>query len=501
MGNVLTAHMKHNTTGSNKDEVDHEWNNGTLLGELIEKALLKNTPAQKELQKSNGMTETAYNPVLKKKACCLGLVHDGKRNEDDPAKLPKINAPIANIGVASMGLPKQDGTFNPINDHETLFDSLPATGNDSSFADTKIHSNTFAIKPNAAKWNETSPNNKDMKEIFNSHGMIVKKLKMRDNAGNKLLRTDDCKMKREHWESVSTNSIQEYTPYVEKGSLPGKSFDDSTTEVCDGFFGYYGRQHIRDRQCLVEYEKNGEKRYKIDSDRPGCGDMYENNGKEYKQYVRQDEINYQPVFSYPNDLACLNSPYGSTFTDKNGANVYTAGGVFEGDPITANPLGIDTRCMMNSASEWGEPYALQTHRAEANSAKCVNALVLNDIEAETVNISDINQTNECSANSTETTNETSELDESSGEAEPSSDDPPIENDVAGQEQQDKDERETAENEIAKKNASAPKVAEPTSASAEKIEDKKSISKNPFILYGSGAFLFVCILVFILVLLR
>ena len=77
MGNVLTVHMKANKNGTNKNNVDYDWNNGTLLGELIEKALLKNTPAQKKTQ----LNPTDYNSVLIKKACCLGLVHDGKRDE------------------------------------------------------------------------------------------------------------------------------------------------------------------------------------------------------------------------------------------------------------------------------------------------------------------------------------------------------------------------------------------------------------------------------------
>ena len=47
MGNVLAAHMKQDTTGTNSENVDYDWNNGTLFGDFIEQSLLKNTKKQK----------------------------------------------------------------------------------------------------------------------------------------------------------------------------------------------------------------------------------------------------------------------------------------------------------------------------------------------------------------------------------------------------------------------------------------------------------------------
>ena len=516
MGNVLAAHMKQNTTGVNSENVDYDWNNGTLLGDFIEKSLLKNTPAQKALQ---GADATDYNSVLIKKACCLGIIHEGKRNQSDLAKLPKINVPIANVGVSRLGLPDGDGNFQTLNDHETLFDNLPVKGNDSSFAKTQDKSKDFFIKPRNPNWSKSDPRNKDMKEIFNSHGMVVKKMKFRDSSNNKLLTEAACNMKREKaWEEVSTNSVQSYTPYGEKGSLSNKAYDDQATDACDGFFGYYGRQHIRDRQCLIKYEKNGETKYKIDPSRPGCGGTYKGTDKDYQQYVRPDEINYQPAHSYPNELACLNSAYGSTYTDKDKQNIYTAGGVFFGDPLLSDPLSIDTRCMQNTASDWGEPYALQSHRAKANARECVNAIVFNDIEVGgNFEVSDIDQSNICDPipNTTNNTTTEDELDEETEEGTPPPDDTPVDEQIEKEEAQASSEaaqaesKQAAENKAANEKAATEKKEAEAKAEGEKQQtdsDKFDIAKfyeenQVAVLGGGGLFLCCCILIIFMMMRR
>jgi hypothetical protein len=524
MGNVLAAHMKENTSGVNSENVDYDWNNGTLLGDFIEKALLKNTPAQKAVEGSNA---TDYNSVLIKKACCLGIVHEGKRDQTDLAKLPKINVPIANVGVSKLGLPNSKGKFETLNDHKTLFDDLPVKGNNSSFAKIRNKSKDFFIRPRKDNWFKSDPTNKNMKEIFNSHGMIVKKMKFRDSSNKKLLTEAACNMKREKsWEEVGTNSVQSYTPYAEKGSLSSKTYDDGTTQACDGFFGYYGRQHVRDRECLIEYKKDGETKYKIDTDRPGCGGTYKSSDKkEYQQYVRPDDINYQTVHSYPNDLACLNSAYGSTYTDKNKQNIYTAGGVFLGDPNLADPLSIDIRCMQNNASDWGEAYALQSHRVKANASECVNAIVFNDIEVGgNFEVSDIDQSNICNPVTTNTTE--TELDEGE-EAVPPIDDVPIDDQIAmevaeagaeiaeAEKQQaaenkepkeqdaenDKAKEQDAENDKAKEqDAENDKAKEQDAENVVEADTSNFYEENQvFILTGGGIFLFVCcICVFIMI---
>ena len=511
MGNVLAAHMKQNTTGVNSENVDYDWNNGTLLGDFIEKSLLKNTPAQKALQ---GADATDYNSVLIKKACCLGIIHEGKRDQSDLAKLPKINVPIANVGVSRLGLPDGDGNFQTLNDHDTLFDDLPVKGKNSSFAKTKDKSKNFFIKPRHQNWSKSDPTNKDLKEIFNSHGMVVKKMKFRDSSNKKLLTEAACNMKREKaWEDVSTNSVQSYTPYGEKGSLSGKAYDDQATDACDGFYGYYGRQHIRDRQCLIEYEKNGETKYKIDTSRPGCGGTYKGTDKEYQQYVRPDDINYQVAHSYPNDLACLNSAYGSTYTDKNKQNIYTAGGVFLGDPNLSDPLSIDIRCMQNNASDQGESYALRQHRTLANSTKCVNALVFNDVEVGgNFEVSDIDQSNVCSSETNNTTTE-QELDENTEEGSPPADDTPVDEQIAKEEAQVAAEAAQAESKQAAENKAAEEKAAAEKKEAEAEGETKDTESDEFdiaqfyeenqvaVLAGGGLFLCCCILMIFMMMRR
>ena len=385
MGNVLAAHMKN--TGEN---ADFNWNNNTLLGEFIEKALLKNTKAQKEYEKNVlGKSEpTDYNSVLIKRACCLGIPYDDKKPHDT---LPVVNVPIANIGYNSTGLPDKDGKFNVVEDHTTLFDELPL----------KDKTNKFNIKPKDSKWFETQPINEDRKNTFNSGGMIIKKLRFKNNKGEKLLTPEQCNMKRESWESVTDNNVRKYEAYNKTG-VQGKVYDVTTgTDVCDAFYQYYGKNQVNNRQCVIPDPENPGNDI-INSKQPGCGETIEdpNDNESSKSYFYTDKgqnLTFTPQYHYPNDLACINSPYGSVYTDEGGRNPYRAGSVYPVDFTLANPIGIDMRCSgnVNEPVQWGEAYTTTNYRKEANSTKCVNAVVFNNIKADNVNVSDINQTNDC----------------------------------------------------------------------------------------------------------
>lgn len=495
MGNVLAAHMKN--TGEN---ADYNWNNKTLLGETIEKALLKNTPAYKKyekdyLKKSN---PTDYNSVLIKRACCLGIPYNDKKSE---SSLPVINVPIANIGYNSKnklvsGLPDADGKFTRVQDETSLFDNLPTK-------DKKY--NKYFIAPRNSTWSETQPVNEDRKSTFNSGGMIIKKLQFKNNKGEKLINEEQCTMTRESWESVTENKPQKYESYSKTGTQ-GRVYDvETTTDVCDAFYQYYGKNQIVNRQCIVPDPDNPDNDI-IDPNQPGCSTGVPDDDGTMQNYFYTDKgqsLTFTPQYHYPNDLACINSPYGSVYTDKGGKNPYRAGSVYPVDYSLANPIGIDMRCSgnINEPVNWGEAYTTTNYRKEGNSTKCVNALVLNNIKADNVEVSDINQTNDCDTVDAPP-QEPDEEDEEESELqndETENTDAIVENEKA----QLKAEADENSRKIATENAIYEKeeAEKKTAKQQEEPNFLEMILENEMYLYGGIGFFVLCCFIFIIIVMR
>lgn len=481
MGNVLAAHMKANTTGTNKDNVDYDWNNGTLLGELIEKALIKN------------------NTVLVKKACCLGMVHDGVR--DETQNLPRINVPIANIGRNTFknsakennllkrnnkgvvtvpefnkndtGVPDADGNFTKIHDHITLFDELP-----------EKDSRNFHVKPRNSEWYKSS--NTDMKEIFNSRGMVTKKLYLRKNAGKgeKLLNPESCKLRPESWETIQNNNVQNYLPYLGRG-LGLKSYDETNTEACDAFFGYYSKNNAKERECVTTITENGKTKNIINRDKPGCNTFIKSGDTDYAGYKRENDNFFNPMFSYPYESACLKAPYGSIYTDtQNGENKYSESYLFNLDPVSANPIGTDKFCQdMTSAPSLGESYALLQYRTQANKPLCINKIEFNDVEAEEINIQGVNMENNCGVKE-----DNSELPTDAREGEPN-ETTPTDDIIENQNKAASDNSNRRQAAQAAKNNEA-KESRQNNIAEDSVSNQFS-DLNQLYLIGGGAFFIIC----------
>jgi hypothetical protein len=532
MGNVLTAHMK-----GVGDDPDSYWNNNTILGETIEKALLKNTPAQQQLERELGYLDpTRENTTLIKRACCLGIPYEGKKLEEN---MPIIKVPIANVGLqvgipvatrddgkllypddsSNLGLPNKNGKFKHIDDSATLFNNLREK-------DKKY--NLYPVKPRNNDWYKTEPLNDDHQKTFNSGGMIIKKLRFKDNNGKKLIKESQCSQKKEKWETVDETGIRKYESYNHTGG-PGKTYDESVTTVCDSFYKYYGQHTIWERGCIIEDEDNDVADV-IDYNQPGCGTTIQvpdlqppqietfvewfedtNSGeasdenniipeiKSEKYFYNDKGVSYTPQFHYPNDLACVNSPYGSVYTDtgtrRKGThqNPYSAGSVFTVTPSLANPIGIDRRCKgnINNPVSWGEAYTTTDYRKEGNSVKCVATVVMNNIKADTVEVSDIEQTNDCDAITTQ--KDKDDIDNEGKEVDPSTSD--VAESVSGViEEKEKKLKEEADN-VQKETANATKTP------SENLDIEQLFKKHKLAAIATGGCLCLMCLILLLFLMK
>ena len=450
--------------------------------------------------------------------------------------------PIANIGLqvgipvaseydsnvlyhkfeeSNLGLPDKNGNFKYIDDSSALFDTLPE----------KDEKYNYPVKPTKSDWYKTEPKNADHKKTFNSRGMIIKKLRFKDNNGKKLIQESQCIKKKELWESVEGTGLKTYNAYNHKGG-PGKTYDETNTSECDNFYKYYGQKTIRDRGCVIPDPDNKNSDI-IDINKPGCGstiqvpqlqppqtetfvewfDGEETEGSETDKVTNEayfynaKGVGFSPEFHYPNDLACINSPYGSVYTDKKDkagktTNEYAAGAVFPVDASIANPIGIDTRCKgnINNPVGWGEAYTTTEYRKQANSVKCVNAMVLNNIKAESVEISDIQQTNDCDTNTSKDVKE--EIDAEGDEVQdPDNSDlaTAASDDVKNEVKKENIEADKVQEETAKQNQTREPSTDPDPDSDSKNNIQQIFEKHKLLIAGGGGacLLFIILLIFIM----
>ena len=315
------------------------------------------------------------------------MLNEGTRNfkKADHSTWPTINIPIANIGVTDgskslldnvkSNLPNEKGEFKNVNKNYKIFDELPE--------EIETNGMKFKCAPTHSEWSK-NVSSKEMKEILNAGGMIVKKLRLRDNSGELKITSEDCKMDSSDFErSVGRDKL--YQPYNQEGT-DGKRMDEQNVETCDAFYRDYSRKIIEERGCVI-YDESKDKAI-LDESKPGC---------RVDDYERHVSGMFNTGLSYPHDVACMNSAFGTTLNNSTIVDGREEYNVYDVIPEQKNPLVLDQVCAtnINNIGEFGEAYMDGELRAAANKNTCINVATFENIQSSGNVTINANQVNRC----------------------------------------------------------------------------------------------------------
>jgi len=367
MGNVISGQQD---LSDLKGTDSTQWNNGTIFGKEIERIIIKN------------------NPVLQKRACCMGLT-DGQPNSGKA-----LEVPIANIGITDFKkYPSSSDYDNKRNFNKNFDKKWKKTVNGNYVyknSDGKVIKNVNPYENEFVKTNleDTMMPTSDPKRLM-AQGMTIKNITFaKENVPS-------CSFEptTDRFVETSKTSTQEYKGYS-ADKTKRQSEKPKNREVCDNLMQMYTENSVIERQCIttcgdikdIEQDELDELGFGkvcrgkndsapiLDLRKPGCkqGDELVKNSN--------DNENYHPAFHYPVEASCELSPYGELYNSTN-----HFGNVFNSDSLLRDKVNtMDLSCIerenygiKNGITKHG---AYLKHAFLINQVNCVNATSLNNVQ-------------------------------------------------------------------------------------------------------------------------
>ena len=376
MGNVISGQQD---LSDLKGKDSTMWNNGTIFGKEIERIIIKN------------------NPVLQKRACCMGLT-DGQPNAENG-----LEVPIANIGITDFGGYASSKNFDNKWNKAVKNNYVYTDGDGEVLENENPYENDF-VKENLGDMMPTS----DAKRLM-SQGMTIK------NLGFSKENVPSCSFEptKDRFVETSKTGTKEYKGYPQDKDNR-KAETQQSRKTCDTFMEAYSKQTIVERQCIttcgeirdIDQEEldtlgfgkvcRGQDPDKkiLDVRKPGC--------RQGDELIRNpgEPSSFHPAFNYPTESTCELSPYGDLYNSDAGKHL---GKVFNSSAILRKKVNfVDSACFGRENYDEGKNAAYLKLDFLQNDMQCVNVADFNNVKINAGKTAKVNVRQESSCANTRT---------------------------------------------------------------------------------------------------